>query len=662
MEKSKKQAKGAAAMKVPGAFHFTHTQKQALGWAFPVLAAIAGLLYALSMPSSVGETGFPFDDAYTALTFARNLIENGVYSFHAGAPATSGLTAPLQVFLLAALGTVIEGLRASFALGIVSFAAVAGLTFLLGLRLFRDQEWIAAAAALFVAVSPHMASAAVSGLPTMLFTSLILASAYFYFARRSMLFFLFAGLALWAHPAALVFFLAALIHLLYSHLAVSGENKPSFEGERAVTGRETAIGGILYLLLVAAYGVFNFSLSGTFFVNPVTAKLTYYANATTAFPREVWNFYSHSWAAAIVLFAIFGLGAMAIDILRRRHVPLLMSAAFILGIIAAYGIIFPIVQDHHVLLPTLPFFALLGVWGLWRAFDLLTMALPLPIMRTVTRALIGLVCAAAVLIALADWLPYRDSHYRTVRFVLDRQVAAGRWIAANTFEDARIATHFPGAVTYYGHRPVLDITGRLTPAVVQHMSNLAELVAEFRTSRVTHVATQRDEFEVVNSNPLFTSDPGKPGVTEVFLYTPGQTHLMSQVASALNVEAARYMTQKRWRDAEAVLQRSFKEDPYSSRTSTLYGLTILQLGDTANARTYLEQAITLHEQYAPAMVPLADILIGQRQLDEGIRLLQRALQINPQSFQARSSLNAAKKLKRTDSLEARGIHSYTFTR
>ncbi|MBE0642791.1 MAG: tetratricopeptide repeat protein [Bacteroidetes bacterium] len=662
MEKSKTQGKGAAKSTVVEAFHFTPSRRAVLAGLFPILAVIAGLLYAVPMPGTVGETGFPFDDAYTALTFARNLLEHGAYSFHAGVPATSGVTAPLQVFLLAAIGIFAQGVRASFAIGIVSFAVVTGLTFLLGLRLFRDREWIAAVAALLVALSPHMASAAVSGLPTLPFTALVLASAYFYFARRSMLFFLFAGLALWTHPAALVFFLAAIVHLLYSHLAVKQENKPSFEGERPVTGRATAIGGILYLLLVAGYGIFNYVLSGSFFVNPVGAKLTYYANATTAFAREVWGFYSHSWEAALVLFAIFALMMITVDIVRRRHVPLLMSAAFVVGMIAAYGLIFPIILDNHVLLPTLPFFTLLGVWGLWRAFALMAEALPLPFIRTLSRTVVTIIAGAAVVIALSDWMAYRDAHFRSVRLVLDRQVAAGRWIAENTFEDARIATHLPGAVSYYGRRPVFDITGKLTPSVIDHMGNLEELVAEFRSNRVTHIAARRDEFEVVNANPLFTSDPSQPGVMEVFLYTSGQTHLMSQAASALNVEAARLMGQKRWRDAEAVLQRSFKEDPYSCRTSTLYGLTILQLGDTANARVYLEQAVSLHDQYAPAMVPLADILVKQHRVDDGIRLLERALEINPESFQARSSLRSAMQIKRTDSLEAKGVHSYTFTR
>jgi hypothetical protein len=241
-------------------------------------------------------------------------------------------------------------------------------------------------------------------------------------------------------------------------------------------------------------------------------------------------------------------------------------------------------------------------------------------------------------------------------------VSAARWIGENSPEEARIATHFPGVVSYFANRYVLDMTGKLTPEVVDHMSSMAELVATIRKGKIQFLATQRDAFEVVNTNPVFTSDPMQPGVTEVFYYIPGRTHLMSQIASSLNVEAARMMARKQWREAAEVLQRSFKEDPYSCRTSTLYGLALLQLGDTLNARTYLSQAIKLNGEYAPAMVPLGDILVHEKDYAQGIRLLEQALEINPASAQARSSLRAAKTAKSTDSLEALGFYSFTITR
>lgn len=661
MQKPKNQDK-VAPQGAAKTFHFSATQRGILGWTFPLLAVIAGLLYAVPMPDAAGEAAFPFDDAYIALTFARNLVEHGAYSSFGSEGVTSGPTAPLQVLLLAAFGLFAEGARASFLLGILSFAAVTGLTFLLGLRLFRDREWLAAAAALLMALSPRMASAAVSGLPTLLFTALVLASAYFYFARRSMLFFLFAGLALWTHPAALVFILAAIVHLLWNHIAVKAEHKPVIDDGRAVSGRETAIGGVIYLALVAGYGLFNFLLSGSFFVNPVAAKLTYYAGAQTDFIAEAWRIFTREGWGALVLFAGFGIVSIAVDAVRRRALPMLMTAAFVVGLLLAYGILHPVILDHHALLPALPFFALLGVWGLSRAFALLAETLPFTFMPKLTFAFVVLTLAVAAGFAASGWFAFREAHFRSVRYVLDRDIEAARWIASNTPLNVRVATHLPGAITYFSNRSVFDVTGKITPSLVAHMSSMAELVAELRKSGVHVVAARRDQLEVVNTNAVFSSDPKLSDVMEVFFYAPGRTHLMSQSASALNVAAARLMARGRWREAVPILQQSFKEDPYSCRTSTMYGLTVLQLGDTANARTYLGQALTLHGEYAPAMVPLADIMVRNREFDQAIRMLEQALEINPESVQVRASLREAIDAKQKDSLPKTNTQTFTFTR
>ena len=596
------------------------------------------------------------------LTYARKLVDFGAYSSHATDGVTSGPIAPLQVFLVALVGLLTGEMRASLLLGIASFAAVVGLTFALGLRLFRERNWVAAAATLLLVFSPRLAGAALSGLPTLLLTALLLASAYFYFSRRSMLFFLFAGLALWTHPVALVFMIAAIVHLLYNHIAVKKELRPVLEGERPVTGKQTAIGGVIYLLLVAGYGVFNFMLSGTFFPNPVSAKLAYFAGAGADYLDQVWRFLTGEGWAAVLLFAVFGLVFAAVDALRRRSLPVLMSAAFVIGLLLAYGVLFPVIMDHHTLLPLLPFFALLAFWGLSRSADLLDTALPFAFMPRLTGILVLLVIIVAHVLSTTGQSTYRKAYYRTVQYVLDRDVAAAKWIGANTPANVRVATHLPGVVTYYGARAVFDITGKLSPELRPDMGDMAKLVARLRKSGVHVVAARRDQLEVVNTNPVFTSDPRLPDVMEVFFYAPGRTHLMSQTASMLNLEASRLMSLGRWRDAMSVLQTSFKEDPYSCRTSTLYGLTLLQLGDTSNARTYLSQALTLHGEYAPAMVPLADVMVRQKEFDQAVRMLEQALEVNPASVQAEASLREAREAKRKDSLRAAGIQTITITR
>ncbi|MBN1446927.1 MAG: hypothetical protein JXA28_03265, partial [Bacteroidetes bacterium] len=309
-------------------FGFSETYRRLLTALFPLIAVVSGLYYTLPMEALIEETGLPLDAAYIPLVFARSLLEYGAYSFHATDMITSGALAPLQVLLLAGIALFTsDGITASFILGIASFAVMAGLTFRLGLLLFPDRQWLAACAALVIALAPRFGSAAVAGVPTMLFSALILASATAYFARRSVLFFLFAGLALWVKPDALLFLLAAIVHLLYNHLAVPARNKPDSVPGTAVTGRQTGIGALLFLLLAAGYAVFNAALGTGVFPLPFLSELAYYSGSIGAFLSEVLRFFTFSWSGVLLLFTLLAVVYLVVDLVRRRPLPILMSAA-----------------------------------------------------------------------------------------------------------------------------------------------------------------------------------------------------------------------------------------------------------------------------------------------------------------------------------------------
>ena len=88
-------------------------ERIAIGVAFVV--ASAG--YALLVQQIAGVRGFPLDDGFIHLQFARNLVETGTMAFNAGTPS-SGDTAPGYVFVLAAIGGVVrDWIAASYALG-----------------------------------------------------------------------------------------------------------------------------------------------------------------------------------------------------------------------------------------------------------------------------------------------------------------------------------------------------------------------------------------------------------------------------------------------------------------------------------------------------------------------------------------------------------------
>ena len=48
------------------------------------------------------------------------------------------------------------------------------------------------------------------------------------------------------------------------------------------------------------------------------------------------------------------------------------------------------------------------------------------------------------------------------------QVTLGRWVAAHTPPDARLALNDVGAITFLGRREVIDVMGLVTPAIIPY--------------------------------------------------------------------------------------------------------------------------------------------------------------------------------------------------
>ncbi len=650
----------AATRPRPTPWRTTSTQRMVVSALLALAALAAGAAYWLPMSAQAGATGFPFDEAWVILSYARTLVEHGVYSVHAADAASSGSTAPLLVLLTAVPG-MLFGVSADVAvlLGLLSFAAAAVLLFRLCLMVFADEQRIAIVVAALFVLSPLSPSAAVAGLATMPYVALLLASMLAYFSRKPLGFFIFAGLALWLRVDALVFFLAAVLHLLYHHGLVRRDEAAA---AAPASRRDTVLGAVLYVLLLVGYVLFNLATGGSMLPHPVAANLAWYAGAESAFVADVWRFFISSMHAVLLLFAVYGVALLVPALLRRRPAPLLMAAAYMLGAILAYGLLFPFLRSMHTLYPLLPFFLMLAVWGLHSAWRSLSWLLAVPPIRVLLGIAAVLVLGGAVVMAVVDWAPMRAAHLRMVRDSNDRTVAAAQWIAANTPGDARIATHFPGAVGFFGQRSVVDMTGTVTPEVIPAIGNLNALVGELKRMKVTYIATQRDRFEVVNVSAGWRSDPNAPQVTEVFPYIERKTHIMSQRASGLNMQAAALISQRRFREAYQTLEQSFKEDPVSSRTNTLLGLSLLEMGDTARAVEFLQQALNFDPDYAPAMVPLGDVYAAQGNMWSALPLLQRAHEGNPLSARARMSYRNALKKHREDSLRARGIQTVTITR
>jgi len=142
---------------------------------------ILTLAYWLGVRLVAGPVGFPLDDAYIHLQFARNLFEDGQMAFNRGVPS-SGCTAPLYPVLLAGVYTLVRNwYLASAVLGGLCGLATAWVVYAL-LHAWTGRRDLARAGGLLaVLINPTVISA-YSGMETPLYTLLFLVGLWLYAA------------------------------------------------------------------------------------------------------------------------------------------------------------------------------------------------------------------------------------------------------------------------------------------------------------------------------------------------------------------------------------------------------------------------------------------------------------------------------------------------
>ena len=631
-----------------------------------VLGSIAiaiTLFYVLPMKEMVGARSFPLDDPWIHLTFARNIAEYGSYSYFQDSMVTSGSTSPLYTLLLSILWHVSQDeFLISFILGIGFFAFSAIFLYRLALHFFEKEHWLAlgAVAAFLFVGKMHLAS--VSGMETTFFVFFLLATAFYYVKGKQILFAIFAGLLLWSRPDGLILLLAIAMQFLYQAFVVK-KKRSNAASLNSFRWKTLFTPGILGFILVGLYFMLNLSLSGSFFPNTVVAKAKYYGGGSPPeYFLEVWKFYSSPVLNVFVGFFFVALIDFIMRIVRRENISLLFPAFFVLGMILTYWIELPFLyQDGRYIIPTIPFFLIVSVYGMRRLFQWLIQILGSPMMIRFGNVMTLTLFLLAILIGVFKIGQKRREYFETCRYIYDRQVAAANWIAKNTPENSVVATHDIGAIAFYGKRRIVDMVGLVSPEMIPNIGDLGKLESYIRAQKTTHVATLRNWFELVNQNPIFHTDEQQPEIMEIVEYRPNVTHIVPQVVTSLNMTAAQYLQKGDIQTGMRYLSESYKIDAKSVRTISLIGLGWAAAGDTARAIKILSDALTIQPDYVPAIVPLAKLKTHRKEYNEAFGMLQFASQIDPTYPPTHEAIQFAMRQKKEDSLKALGYTRRTIT-
>jgi hypothetical protein len=431
-----------------------------------LLVALAALLplglFFVEERRIAGAIGFPLDDAWIHLQFARNLAEGAGFSYNPGVPV-AGSTAPLWTLLLAA-GALVGGAS-------LVMAKVVGIAITVGAALVTHRAALAWGAAPVMALGAGVglgwtgavAWGALSGMEVPL-AALLVAGALLALARgRETATALLAALAVLARPEAL---------LLVPFLLLA----------RPLTFRRAVIfAGVMVLVLAPAVA---FSMATVGAPVPATAAAKVQGGllgrlqgirepASTLWLARPGSF---AWDWTVWLAQtnwLLPLSLVAGLVLAWREQGRALGMAAVVLVVHPLGMALlapyrgPSFQEGRYSIHLLPLaLVVLAVCG---------SALPPRARRAVV--VVYLVIAVVALPRAAERYAWGVQNINVL------QVHLGHWVATHLPASARLAVNDIGAIAFLSRRPIIDLMGLVTPDILPYRRDGEAGVARYVVER-----------------------------------------------------------------------------------------------------------------------------------------------------------------------------------
>jgi hypothetical protein len=459
------------------------------------LGYLAAELYLLS-----DIRGFPLDDSWIHLQFARNLAAGEGLTYNPGELVT-GSTAPLWTALLSlvyllpgspvvwskltGLGLYLLGIHATFRLA----------------RLLELSKELATLAALLTLATGWLVWSALSGLEIPAFVLLSLWGILLHIRERSRptsppVSLAVLGLAILARPeGALLVALALLDRLLVYRQDEAGRlrlQKPVFGP--LLTG----IGVVL--LLVGPLALFNLKVGGS--VLPTT-----FAAKTTGFGSWLPDLqYLYSVLAIffrpqpfMVLLAAGGAIAL-VERLGTANDRGLLPALWLFGLPVAYSLIGSasgeVVAGNfgRYFFPLYPVLAVVGVLGLERLTHFIATKMP---WEWPQRLLAAILLLTLLWPTLTSLVLGAGRYVQTVANVRDSDVEMAHWLGERLPPEAVLAVNDVGAIKYLLPNSVVDLAGIVTPKARRYMMEAAASQGDWRQGVQRLLEEERPDYLVV---------------------------------------------------------------------------------------------------------------------------------------------------------------------
>ncbi len=642
-KKQKQQVQAKSAFDTSFVYEPNQTLKIVIYAGIALVSFLLSFIYIFSANGTNAVLGFPLDDPWIHLTFARNLVDYHSFSYFKNEMATAGSTSPIYTLLLAAGFFVTSNeMILSYVIGI-AFLMLSSVFFykLSSYDFAKENVYALLATAIFIA-DKWMNFISVSGMETTMFIFILIATVYFYRQKKVVPFGIFLSLILWSRPDGIAFIGALAVDMFIQNYFSKSDS-----GIKLFSKRDLTKIGIIAAVFLALYFIMNLSLSGSLLPNTYNAKLTYYApefrSRADFFKGEVWDYFTKGSYGLIMIGFFAGIFFTLKDLFKKKYNNNIFYIIFIIAFIFIYWYKLPYAHRFgRYLMPVIPFMIIVSSFGFKDFFKTLG-----GFLNNKTVAIYGtiLILAVIAIYSFNNYLENKNNYITECKYINDRQVEAAKWIAANTNENDIIATHDVGAIGFYSKRKIVDVAGLVTPELIMKISDanyVDEMKQYLNKNGVTYLAFLREWYRVVNQNPLFTTQDISPmEIMEVYKYEANKTNILSKMSNSIIMEVQNRLGSKNPQQIQStgqLLNRSLQSDPNSSLTYFYLGIGSLMSNDMKNGETFLLKAVEIFPDFKDANLQLGILYKRNNRNEEAKKYLEKYLTLNPNDQKIKEEL------------------------
>jgi hypothetical protein len=452
-------------------------------------AALIGVGFFLIISALTYRIGFPLDDAWIHLTYARNFALHGEWAFRLG-ENSAGSTSPLWTALLA-IGFLLSLAPYvwTFFLGWLVLSIMAIRAEDIARRMVKSYQpkipWVG----LFIALAWHLTWAATSGMETLLHGLIVLVVLGMLMenSRQYATLGLLVGLGIWVRPDGLTL-LGPILFM-------------AFFQEKTLKARGRAVMNVLtgFGILFVFYLLFNLALSGSPMPNTFYAKQAEYAASWLSRPlSDRLIEYVSPMIASPFLALVPGLFLWVYKVICERNWGVIAGFIWFSGYIGIYFMRLPAYQHGRYILPALP---ILYLWGMLGAMNYISSSKSNQQVAFLWQTLV-------VVLVVAFQVVGAQQNAMDVVFVETQMVQTAQWVNENLPPDAILGVHDIGAIGYFTQNPILDLAGLVTPEVVPFIRDETRLGQYLTASKADYLVAFPSWYPqlIVGRTPIFEAD------------------------------------------------------------------------------------------------------------------------------------------------------------